>query len=432
MESLGLARMDGMKLRALMQVPSRRPVLRSPKPFGASWLLSVLLVLLLVGCRTGSASEGERKRGQSGPKEVREVELVAVEQRPIEQAVEVSGTLAPDEEVTVAVKVAGRLQSIAVDLASPVKRDQPIAEVEPADYRLRVEQAAAALAQARAQLGLPPRGGEQGFDAENTAIVRQAQATMKHAQAELARAKVMEKSGLTSQASLEALEAQAIRSETAVQAALEEVRIRQATMRQRQSELSLAQKQLQDTVLRAPLDGIVQARLATAGEYLAVGAPVVRIVRIDPLRLRVAIPEREAHSVAAGQSVQVRVDGTPQSYTGLVSRIAPSLEQESRSLLVEADVKNPGALRPGSFAHARIVVGTEPVLALPKTAVVVFAGLYKVLLVQEGKAVEKVVTPGRTEGEWTEIVSGLKRGEQVVVKPGSLQQGQPVRVKLGA
>jgi RND family efflux transporter MFP subunit len=422
-----------MKLRRVMRSPSRWPV-SHPAGRARAWLaLPVLLVLLAIGCRTGAASEGERKqRGAPGSKEVREVELVAVRQRPLEQAVEVSGTLAPDEEVTVAVKVAGRLQSISVDLASPVKKDQPIAEVEPADYRLRVEQALAALAQARAQLGLPLRGGDQSFDVENTAIVRQAQATMKHAQAELARTQYLAKSGLTSQANLEAVEAQATRSETAVQAALEEVRIRQATMRQRQSELSLAQKQLADTVLRAPLDGIVQARLATAGEYLAVGAPVVRIVRIDPLRLRVAIPEREAHSIMAGQTVEVRVDGAPQRHTGLVSRIAPSLEQESRSLLVEADVKNPGTLRPGSFAHARIVVGIQPVLTVPKSAVVVFAGLYKVLLVQGGKAVEKAVTPGKTEGEWTEIVSGLKPGEQIVVRPGSLQHGQPVRVKPGA
>src|SRR5678815_4566856 len=93
------------------------------------------------------------------------------------------------------------------------------------------------------------------------------------------------------------------------QDAIEEIRNRQALMAQRRSELSLARQQLADTSVYAPLDGVVQEKRASVGEYLAAGAPVVNIVKMDPLRLRAEVPEREAKNVRSGQNVRVTIDG---------------------------------------------------------------------------------------------------------------------------
>jgi RND family efflux transporter MFP subunit len=359
------------------------------------------------------------------------VTLVPVTELPIEQTIEITGTLDADEQVTVGAKVPGRLASIAVDLASPVTQGQVIAQVETKDYEIRIEQVSAALAQSRAQLGLGPSDKDDQLDIEATAIVRQANATLKEAEANRARARKLAAEGLMTAMDLDAAETAAVRAETAVQSAREEVRIRQATVKQRRSELRLASQQLADTRVKSPLDGVVQMRRANIGEYLAAGAPIADLVRIDPLRLRVALPELEAADVRQGQPVRVSIQGDETTYAGTVARIAPSIDPKSRTLLVESDIKNPGHLRPGSLVQAQIVVTSKPAPTVPESAIVQFAGLSKVILVENGKAKEKPVTTGKKAGDRVEIVTGLKAGEAVVDKPGSLQQGQPVRVVEG-
>jgi RND family efflux transporter MFP subunit len=369
--------------------------------------------------------------GSARAAEPKPVTVVPVTEAPIEQTVEMSGTLDADEQVTVGVKGAGRVASIAVDLASPVAKNQEVARLEATDYQLRIEQAAAALAQSRAVLGLATDASDK-VDVEATAIVRQARATVEESQANLRRARALSAEGLATGTQLDAAEAAAVRAETALQSAREEVRIREATVRQRRSELSLAQQALADTILRSPIDGIVQARRASVGQFLSAGAPLVDIVRIDTLRLRLAIPEREAAGVRQGQVVRVLVQGGDKRHEGTVARMAPALDPASRTLLVEADIANGGnELRPGALVTAQIVVTSKPALTVPATAIVHFAGLSKVITVEGGKAKEKQVTTGKTSGDRIEIVSGLVAGESVVAQPGSLQQGQPVRVVEG-
>jgi hypothetical protein len=131
--------------------------------------------------------------------------------------------------------------------------------------------------------------------------------------------------------------------------------------------------------------------------------------------------------------VHVRVGGQSgagarEKHTGVVARLAPSLDPQSRSLLIEADIQNPGSLRPGNFVQARIIIGERRALTVPASAVVTFAGLQKVILVEDGKAVERPVTTGDVQGDRIEITTGVRDGEQVVEVPGALQQGQPVSV----
>jgi RND family efflux transporter MFP subunit len=213
------------------------------------------------------------------------------------------------------------------------------------------------------------------------------------------------------------------------QDAVEEIRNRQALVVQRRSELEIARQQLTDSTIRAPFDGVVQEKRASIGEYLAAGTPVVSVVRMDPLRLRAEVPERESRNVHAGQQVRVTLEGDPNVYNGKIARISPSITAQNRVLIVEAEVRNNGKIRPGSFARAEIVSeGNSTALAVPASAVVTFAGIDKVILVQDGKAVEKPVTLGRRTSEWAEVLSGVNAGDPVVINPGNLQSGQPVAV----
>jgi hypothetical protein len=152
------------------------------------------------------------------------------------------------------------------------------------------------------------------------------------------------------------------------QEAIETARTRQALLSQRRSELAIAQQQLADSVLTAPFDGAVRERLVNAGDYLTAGAPVAVVVRVDPLRLRLAVPEREATGIRVGQPVELTVEGVTDRHTGRVARISPSISESNRTLMVEAEVPNGDhGLRPGGFARARIVVQAGVVFAFMRS-----------------------------------------------------------------
>lgn len=369
-------------------------------------------------------------KGDGGPKlPPRDVTLVRVQEQKLEKIISVTGTLAADEQATVSTKVSGRLASLLVDLGSPVKKGQAIAELETTEYSLRVEQATSALAQARALLGLVPEGADETVNTEETARVKDAQATLAEARVNLERIRTLSSEGLLARAELDSAQAAFVRAESGLQTAREEVYNRQALARQRRSELLIARQNLADTTLRSPLEGKVERRMANVGEFLGAGSAVVAVVRMSPLRLRVDVPEREAIGVKVGQRVRVTVEGDLTAYPGKIARISPSISQQNRLLAVEAELPNPGTLRPGSFARAELILDDSvPALMVPSSALVIFAGIEKVITVKDDQAAETPVTTGRRSGPWTEILTGLSAGDAVVAAPGNLQQGQPVKV----
>ena len=348
----------------------------------------------------------------------------------VPHAIVVSGTLAAEEQVVLSLKVPCRLSDISVDLGSPVRKGEIIARLDTTDYRLRMEQAQTALAQARARLGLSPDGKDDNIDAEKTSLVRQAKALLQEAKLNRDRMAALWDQRIISQSQLDAAATAYQVAEGRYQDAQEEVRNRQAILAQRRSELEIAKQQLADTVLHVPLDAMVRQRHASMGEYLAAGTPVVTLVKIHPLRLRLAVPEREANGIRSGQMVKVRVEGNQNEYSGRVARLSPSISEGNRTLLVEAEVPNAnGQLRPGSFAKAEILTAAlKPSIFVPASSVVTFAGIEKVISVKNDRAVEKRVQTGRRDNERIEISSGLAAGEPVVIQPGNLITGDPVTV----
>jgi RND family efflux transporter MFP subunit len=327
-------------------------------------------------------------------------------------------------------KVSGRLSEITVDLGSRVRKGQILAHLDPTDFRLRVRQAEAALQQARARLGLARDGTDDRVDPEHTPIVRQAHAVLDEARRSRDRMAELWERQLIARSELDATVANLQVAEGRYQDAIEEVRNRQAVLAERRSELAIARQQLLDSELQAPLDGAVRQRQASAGEYLAAGSPVVTLVRTHPLRLRLAVPERVAASVRVGQPVNVKVEKDPTVYRGQVARLSPAINDEDRTLLVEAEVPNEhGRLRPGAFAEAEIITESEDrAVFVPIASILTFAGVERVLTVEDGMSVEKRVQTGRRIGDRVEIVEGIRPEELVVVEPGNLVGGQPVTV----
>jgi RND family efflux transporter MFP subunit len=395
--------------------------------------LPALVAGCLAGCGGDPAAAGGKKAAKDGPGgkgPAREVRLAQAEERRLARTVDVSGTLAAAEQTQLGFKIAGRLDRLLVDIGSPVRRGQVIARLSPTDFELKVRQAETALQQARAQLGLSPSGASDAVDPTQTAGVKQAAATLKQAQLNRDRMARLFQEQLIPRSDLDTAEANFGVADGRYQEATETARTRQALLSQRRSELAIAQQQLADSVLTAPFDGAIRERLVNAGDYLAAGAPVAVLVRVHPLRLRLAVPEREAAGIQAGQPVALTVEGDPAKHTGRVARISPAISEDNRTLMVEAEVPNAdGSLRPGAFARAEIVVQAgDTAVLVPASSIVTFAGIQKVVGVEGGKAVEKKVRTGRHSGDQVEIVDGIKPGDSVVIQPGNIVTGEPVRV----
>jgi RND family efflux transporter MFP subunit len=389
-------------------------------------LLTILLLgMPLAGCGKTKAPEATKTQAP------REVRLIEAERGSLPRTVTVTGTLAADEEVIASFKVAGRISEVAVDLGSTVKKNQVIARLDPTDFLLRIEQAEAALRQTRARLGLSPDGSDDRVEPEKTAPVREAQAVLEEARLNRERAARLLEKNYISKMDFDSAVSRQLVAESRYQASVEEVRDRQALLAQRKSELGLSRQQLADATLYAPIDGAVRERKTSVGEFLAAGAPVAVVVRTHPLRLKVSVPERDAAAIRVGQVTRVRVEGDQAEHTGRVVRLSPVFEKQNRTLTVEAEVENrQGRLRAGSFATAEILIeAQQPVVFIPASAIVTFAGIEKVLSEKEGRATERRIRTGRRAGDKVEVLEGVAAGDLIVAEPGNLSGGEPVSVK---
>jgi RND family efflux transporter MFP subunit len=398
---------------------------RPSKPFAAGAFFLALSTCL--ACQ--GAQEGRTAPAQELPRAARSVALTRVVRTPLAEAVEVSGTLSAEESVLVATKVAGRVVALVVDLGSGVKQGEVIARIDPTDYALRVKQADALLLSAKAALGLPPESRTDSIDPERTPEVLSARATVEETTRQLARVKQLVDKKLVGAADLDTAQAAAARAQAALGVAQQGVWTRLATLKQRRSELSIAEQALTDTAIHAPISGRVRERSTSLGALLSVGAPIVSLVQVDPMRLKVAVPELSARHVAAGQTILVRDDRGTAIAEGRISRVAPILSADTRTLPVEADIPLSQGLVPGAFVRASIITdAARQVLTLPTEAVVIFAGLHKVLIVDGGKVREIPVDVGQRRDGRVEITGGLVEGAAVIASPAGLAQGDSVSV----
>lgn len=350
--------------------------------------------------------------------------------QPWPQVVRVQGVLAADEQVVVGAKVAGRVKQVHVDLGSSVRQERPkdpglqdlnlLVSLETDELELQVRQAEAQLAQACAKLGLKPSDDETKTDRTGVPSVKQEAALRRQAEENWNRANQLKEKqqGAISLEEYEARRAAWEAAQARYYAAQNEVEEQIALVGVRRAELALARQRLADAEIRAPFDGIVQERYVAPGAYLQVSQPVVSLVRTDKLRFRGGVPEREAIRLRLGQKVRILAEGSPAPIEAQLTRIAPALDPSNRSLIVEADVPNPGLkYRAGLFAEAEVVVDPDAqALAVPAGAVREFAGVEKVRILRDGKAVDQAVQTGRRDSQWVEILGGLAPGDVVVLE----------------
>ncbi len=352
------------------------------------------VALGMLAAALGSGCGGKTTAGAPLPVAAPEVLVATAMSKSLPEWVEAVGSLLPQEEVTVAPEVGGTVAEVGVDFGDRVERGTVLLRLDDRELKLRAEAARAALAQA-------------------DAVLAQVRAAHQRALA---------------------LRAQRLLAEEGFDAAVRELRVAEANREAAAKQLAIAEKHAADAVLRSPVAGYVAARLVSAGQYLPPYTPAVRLVVVDPLRVRFELPERFAGRIRAGQRLEVEVAGlSEKGLAGEVTRIGAALDPSTRSLPVEGELRNPeGKLRPGHFARVRLDLGMRLSVVVPRAALDTFAGVDRVYVVHPGGRLEmRPVVPASDLGEELAIAEGLRGGEIVAVsRLEELADGmvvQPVR-----
>jgi len=393
-----------------------------------------LVMLLLVAAGAFVASCGGSKANVRKDEPAANAEPAAVEvttaaaiKRDLPRFFEATGSLAGDQQTDVAPQTSGKVVAVGVDIGSYVRRGQMLVRLDDAELKLRVaqasaqvEQAKAAVRQAEEKIGL--RSG-QAFDPNRVADVAAAKVTLELAEKNLTRAEKLIESGDVSRSFYDEQRARRDQLREQYEVALAQARqnyagvdVARTNVANAQAQLALAQKNLQYAVIPAPIDGYVSERVADLGEYVSPQQKVVTIVRTNPLRIRIDVPEQSIPEVKVGQSVSISTSAWPdKNFSGRVARIAPNVSATSRTLTVEAEIENSNnALKPGQFATVRILQErAEPAVLIPARAVRNEAGVNRVYVIKNGHAEQRLVQTGQTEGDLIEVKNGVAADEQV-------------------
>jgi membrane fusion protein (multidrug efflux system) len=257
------------------------------------------------------------------------------------------------------------------------------------------------------------------FDVNAVPEVQNAKASFELAQSEFTRIKALLDQRVVSQSEYDQRRTQMEAARQQYEAAKNGAAQQYQSLQAARARVALARKANADTVVRAPFGGVVAERLVTTGDYVTKGMKVAIIVRVDPLRVQLTIPEQFVSAVATGQPVTFEVDAYPgRQFEGRVKYVSPALQADQRALTVEAIVPNPKAvLKPGLFATARIEQAARtPGVLVPAAAVLISSGTSRVYVVNGDHVEERIVTTGETVGNLVEISKGLKSGERVATK----------------
>jgi multidrug efflux pump subunit AcrA (membrane-fusion protein) len=381
-------------------------------PKGA--LIAVVLCTLaaaLSGCADSSA---EQDGGKKQP--AKAVKTEAVRQESVRRTLEVVGTLAAEDQVTISSEVDGVVRRVLADLGDRVEAGQALVELDREKLQYTLDQQRAAHERALTRLGAVD--AEQLPRVEDTPDVRRAAAEQTQARQNFERAAELHKRQLISQQMLDDADTALRLKRAAYDAALQEAKNLRADIDASEAAMKLAERTLRDTSVRAPFDGYVQQRMVSVGELVKAQMPVMTVVRVDPLKLLSEIPERMAPWVKVNQPLTLRVDAFPdKDFTATVSRISPAVNTQTRTFAFEALAPNAdGVLKPGTFARVRLETSlVEEVMTIPYGAMQYRYGVYRAFKVEGDRLAARELKTGDRVGDRMEILAGLSRGDRVAL-----------------
>ena len=391
----------------------------------------ILVGMLSVAAAAGAAGCGRDTtvKAESKPEPI-VIDAAKVESRPIDRYLRVTGSLVADEQAEVSAEAPGRVIATPVERGTRVSQGTVLVRISATETSAQLLEAEANAAQIEARLGLT---AGQPFDPRHVPDVMNAKASLDFAEAEFGRIASLLEQKVVSQSEYDQRRAQVDAARQQYQMAQNVAGQSYRSLEAARARITLARKAEADTTIRAPFSGIVAERIVSTGDYVTRGARVATVVRVDPMRVELTVPEQAVSLVKVGQPVKISVDAYPgETFVANVRYVSPSLRADQRALTVEAVAPNHDArLKPGLFATATIQQPMSvPALLVPATAVETVAGTSRVYVVKDGKVEERIVTLGETIGTLVELTSGAVAGETVAAAPkGHLSDGVDVRVR---
>jgi len=336
-------------------------------------------VLLLFAVATSACANSSAKTAEAGPSGL-PIRTAVVEQRDLIETLVLTGTLRPRQQVEVPAEVAARLLRVAKDEGAWVRDGEVLAELDATDFRLSNERALAALAVAEANRA--------------------------HALVERERADNLKQTGgITGKDHL---------------SAQVNLQVSEAALAQAKAEAAIAGQTLARAQVKAPFAGRVARRHADAGAMLAAGTPLFTLVDDRAFEFRASVPSADFAKVRVGAAVEVTVDGSPgRPVQGRLARLAPLIDERTRSFEVVVEVPSGRELVGGLFARAKVRVGAVAgALVVPPGALVRDGGAEaQVYRVAAGKAERLSVKLGVEDAQAVQVSEGLAAGDVVVLDP---------------
>ena len=360
----------------------------------------IVLVLAVAGVAIGSVKL-RSKDGLSGSpptsmpvmtKMAATVEVAEVERGPVRETVRYVGSVEAYESVTILPKVTGILETIKVNIGDKVSKGDLIATIDDADFAQRLEQVKANLKLAQAQQ-------------ERSHI------NLDSAKREFERTEALVQGGLVPEQQLDLAAAQR-------DGAQADVDLAEATVNRAQAALDEAKINFDNTRIAARLSGYIDKRRVDPGALVSPTTPLCNIVKTDPAKVVINVPENDVPLLEVGRSAVVKVGGGSVEYKGQIERIAPTVDVATRTTVTEIAVSNAeGALRPGMYSDVFMVVRERSdALIVPEEALVRGNGKTNVLRVEEDVAHVCRVTLGVVGEGQAEVLDGLEEGDVVIVK----------------
>jgi RND family efflux transporter MFP subunit len=382
------------------------------------------------GQPAGKASLGFLAAEKTKPGTPR-LETVAAEVVQRSHTLRLTGTLIADERSSVASNTSGIVAEVKVDRGSIVRKNDVLVQIDPTDAKNKLAEGQAMIEELKARLGLDET--TETFVPEDQPEVRLAKASADLAASNLRRANDLYAKKVVSTEAFDQTRTEFEAASQRYRQALFQIRQVFQICKTAQIKLAILEKAVADTTIRAPFDGWVAEKLVAVGEQITSGmqaTTVVTLVRIDPLRLSLTVPQQSIGSIQSGQTVRFQVDSYPdRTFEATVRFIAPVVTNDTRSMIVEAVVPNPNhTLRPGLFATAELQLAAKGAeVFVPISAVQKSGEVARVFVVRDGVAREQVVALGQIDKQKVEIKSGLTGKERLVAHPELVHDGDAVR-----
>jgi RND family efflux transporter MFP subunit len=366
---------------------------------GAAFLAIFIwrIAVLIVGDQKGPA-------GRTGRPAVA-VEVAAIRYEPIQETMQMTGSIHPLYRYIVAPKVSGRIIRISKRIGDWVRSGETIAKIDDGEYQQMLLEAEANLRIANANLA-------------------ETESQLELAKQELARVQALEEKQIASVSELDA-------ATTRFEAQRSRMELARAQVEQRQAALNSARIRLSYTTLVAAEPGFIGERFVDEGSLLAPNSAVVSVIGIDTVIVRTTVIERVYGQIRMDQPAKVQVDAFPgRAFYGRVSRIAPMLQEASRVAQMEVEVANDSLiLKPGMFCNVTVMLAEkDSAQVVPTQAIVTRDGTDGVFIVKGGEAIAHYVPVqlGISTPDKTEILSPRIEGSVVSLGQHLLEEGSSV------